>query len=1207
MTLTIEPFKINNLLEVRFERGRSVIYVDSAPFRICKYLFLIDPQSNPSQTTINSIDEAEETLNGNLEGEDITPETVGISEAEMFWGHCSNLQAWWEHDYDTRLLHSNLSFPLLKELTKVGDIRAKRVFKEEVAKRFLDGYLPVILYLIEQEYLDYLELEEREGIVDYLKVLYRNETDSFTQHGKALFLTEFCVYYIEKGEVKRANDYARKLELLDQNEHLAWLWIRIGKHFLKKVELQKALKALDKSLELDDTLRDAWYYRGLCFAYADPSNDSYYNNAVNCASRVVKLGRKRFYIWSLLGFIYKEAKQFDKAARLFYKTISYDQNNYNAWYKLGRCLEELDNYSGARRAYKIVLKNGKVSLKRLLTISQFFADNGDVVLAVKTYRHALQQNKPVDIQRRLLAITSPRLLEAILEQLMLLDTDVRYTAQDLKPLIRLDYYTIKPLTQDDIYEVLKTIVRVQKFAIDIPELDGNVNNEMGTTIFRITESARYLKSAQLRIELLNDNGFKVVRSLVSSNMTLIHKALLYIANNTNESFRYCPLPVRFITEEFKALENTHYKKLDGNLYRLYGDGEYVVDEAIEIASDLLEGETTMEEAIKKLSAVPTFAFFSSLNNECVCCQAFLTEVDLESLNQRFNYSLHQYRPMFFDFYVHCKNCFQELTSYRGLSRKDALALRRLEKRLGKAIPPVFYFGEEYFGYIAENGRIIGLNLYKCGLESVPKEVFSLAKLKFLGLKENRISVLPDEISSLSSLLKLDLSKNDICAVSKKIGRLKKLEKLYLCHNKLSEIPLLLGNLKKLSTLCLESNGLSEFPTTFTNLENLEELNLNSNKFERFPDFLPRNLWMLRLSRNKISELPLWLDPLPSLEILDLSENKLNELPKSLNGLVSLKELFLQQNYFSEVPLALKKLERLRYLDLSANPLKSIPYWSILVNEFVHSPIKRAKTRTKAYWEACEDMLLSYIIDKKYKKASRLLEQVSPYLPLIICEEKDLLQVKINQISLYRQGGDLNKAIRGLESLLVDYPNEHAFFSHLLELYDRNDQIELAKVAYESFKENNRARFRFPLKETYLSVWQKLGLEKPEIFENARLLTSVVSNFKEMLDKNAEFTLLSAFEADLLPYLWKEYCKILKLDDILSLYQADTWQDLESYMILNLAKKQGAWARVFGEKKESFWGSYDDLERIGGYTEVLRKKTTEEEVRRALKAVVQNFL
>ena len=40
--------------------------------------------------------------------------------------------------------HHNLAFPLLKVLTKSGDLQAKKVFREEIAKRFESGYVPVI-------------------------------------------------------------------------------------------------------------------------------------------------------------------------------------------------------------------------------------------------------------------------------------------------------------------------------------------------------------------------------------------------------------------------------------------------------------------------------------------------------------------------------------------------------------------------------------------------------------------------------------------------------------------------------------------------------------------------------------------------------------------------------------------------------------------------------------------------------------------------------------------------------------------------------------------------------------------------------------------------------------------------------------------------------------------------------------------------------
>ncbi|MGQ4874853.1 MAG: leucine-rich repeat domain-containing protein [Promethearchaeia archaeon] len=107
---------------------------------------------------IDSIDEAAEKLDKSQEP--IEGYTPRIPPEVEFWGHCSNLQVWHEHNYDTRLLHSNLAFPLLRRLTEVGDLQAKRVFKKEIAKRLERGYMPVIKYLMQEGFFNYLNHEE---------------------------------------------------------------------------------------------------------------------------------------------------------------------------------------------------------------------------------------------------------------------------------------------------------------------------------------------------------------------------------------------------------------------------------------------------------------------------------------------------------------------------------------------------------------------------------------------------------------------------------------------------------------------------------------------------------------------------------------------------------------------------------------------------------------------------------------------------------------------------------------------------------------------------------------------------------------------------------------------------------------------------------------------------------------------------------------
>ena len=159
-----KEFKINDFLTLELIDNKTYIIVANERFRQCIYLLLTISVGEVSTfDDIESIDEAIERLDLSLEDKynnrhpKITPEVE-------FWAHCSNLQAWAENNYNTRLLQSNLSFPLLKKLTEVGDTLAQQVFKEEIIKRFECGYLPVISYLLFEGYMHFLPDEYFESI-----------------------------------------------------------------------------------------------------------------------------------------------------------------------------------------------------------------------------------------------------------------------------------------------------------------------------------------------------------------------------------------------------------------------------------------------------------------------------------------------------------------------------------------------------------------------------------------------------------------------------------------------------------------------------------------------------------------------------------------------------------------------------------------------------------------------------------------------------------------------------------------------------------------------------------------------------------------------------------------------------------------------------------------------------------------------------------
>ncbi|TFG25180.1 MAG: leucine-rich repeat domain-containing protein [Promethearchaeota archaeon] len=155
----VKRFLINEFFELRLNKyGKTEIYIKGKLYTDCSSLFLTIPSNQTHQLdNIESIDEAAELLGQTL---DKAPVELHIDSETEFWGHCSNLQAWYEYDYDTRLLHHSLAFHLLRELTKAGDPLAKRVFKEEIASRYASGYPTVVEYLRNEGYLNYLTENE---------------------------------------------------------------------------------------------------------------------------------------------------------------------------------------------------------------------------------------------------------------------------------------------------------------------------------------------------------------------------------------------------------------------------------------------------------------------------------------------------------------------------------------------------------------------------------------------------------------------------------------------------------------------------------------------------------------------------------------------------------------------------------------------------------------------------------------------------------------------------------------------------------------------------------------------------------------------------------------------------------------------------------------------------------------------------------------
>jgi len=167
-------FKVNDYISLRLENEKTVIYVVGKRFRQCINLLLDIPVDDIREfDQIESIDEAAEKLGKSTEDEDLP---IIIPAKVEYWGHCSNLQVWSENNYDTRILHSNIAFPLLKKLAEIGDPIAKRRFKEEIAKRFSQGNETIRNFLVEEWYMDLLSREEVLSLnIEQIEVIHELE------------------------------------------------------------------------------------------------------------------------------------------------------------------------------------------------------------------------------------------------------------------------------------------------------------------------------------------------------------------------------------------------------------------------------------------------------------------------------------------------------------------------------------------------------------------------------------------------------------------------------------------------------------------------------------------------------------------------------------------------------------------------------------------------------------------------------------------------------------------------------------------------------------------------------------------------------------------------------------------------------------------------------------------------------------------------
>jgi Leucine-rich repeat (LRR) protein/serine/threonine protein kinase len=229
---------------------------------------------------------------------------------------------------------------------------------------------------------------------------------------------------------------------------------------------------------------------------------------------------------------------------------------------------------------------------------------------------------------------------------------------------------------------------------------------------------------------------------------------------------------------------------------------------------------------------------------------------------------------------------------------DLTIIQRLQESLKQELPQLNEIKLDSKGYqLNAKQQVVSLALCQMNLTEIPKTVWQLTQLQFLGLRGNQLTQLPKEIGQLTQLQKLQLEKNQLAQLPPEIGQLKELRELQLTTNQLTQLPPKIRQLTQLQKLGLWGNQLTQLPKEIGLLRQLQILDVGNNQLARLPKEigLLTQLQKLGVGNNQLTELPSEIGLLTQLQTLEVGNNKLTQLPSEIGQLTQLQKLYLDNN------------------------------------------------------------------------------------------------------------------------------------------------------------------------------------------------------------------------------------------------------------------------------------------------------------------------
>ena len=118
---------------------------------------------------------------------------------------------------------------------------------------------------------------------------------------------------------------------VDENPFSEVGWSLLGKKYLDTRDYEKALKALDYAIAIDDRFIGAYYDKA--FAHTRLGN---YDQAITCYERTLAISDPTAFAYYHIGKVYELMQSYAIAANYYLKALDEDPGHYKSWKKLIR-------------------------------------------------------------------------------------------------------------------------------------------------------------------------------------------------------------------------------------------------------------------------------------------------------------------------------------------------------------------------------------------------------------------------------------------------------------------------------------------------------------------------------------------------------------------------------------------------------------------------------------------------------------------------------------------------------------------------------------------------------------------------------------------------------------------------------------------------------------------------------------------------------